>query len=142
MPTSANASTSAGISSRAAPKRQPAAPQAIAETSISTGPGRGGARPGRLLEQLLVAFGARDQPGLERLPRERAEAAADGGQRCDGRAHSPRAARRMTSSGGSQPVQRSNDRAPCRTSSSRPSTSGRPAASATSASGVGEPSAR
>ena len=53
------------------------------------------------------ALRARDQPRLERLPRERAEPAADGGERGDGRAHSPRAARRMTSSGGSMPVQRS-----------------------------------
>ena len=52
---------------------------------------------------------ARDQPRLERLPDERAEPAADGGERGDGRAHSPRAARRMTSSGGSMPVQRSNE---------------------------------
>ncbi len=37
MPTSANASTSAGISSRVAPKRSPAAPQAIALTSITIG---------------------------------------------------------------------------------------------------------
>ena len=37
MPTSAKASTSAGISSRVAPKRSPTAPQAIAETSMRTG---------------------------------------------------------------------------------------------------------
>ena len=106
------------------------------------GRARDAPRPGRLLEKLVVALRAGGDPGLERLPGERAEATADRGQRADGSAHSPRAARRMTSSGGSMPVQRRNDRAPCRTSNSSPSTTGSPAAPAAAASGVGEPSAR
>ncbi len=103
MPTSANASSSAGISSRVAPKRRPAAPQAMRRDASTSRAREVIARvQARLLEQLVgvvepassAAARADARRALPTPPPTRGE----GG---DGGAHSPRAARRMTSSGGS-----------------------------------------
>jgi hypothetical protein len=53
-----------------------------------------------------------------------------------------RIAARMTSTGGGTPVQRSNEAAPCRTSTSSPSTTRQPAAPAAATRAVGRPSGR
>ena len=88
-------------SSRVAPKRSPAAPQASAESASDDRARRDAQRPGGLLDRILGVAGRAG--GSSGCQASAASAAADGGERGDGRVHSPRAARRMTSSGGSTP---------------------------------------
>ena len=91
------------------------------------------------VDRVAVELEPGGQPGHDRD--ERGPVRLAGGFQSEAHERESSAAR-MTSIGADSPVQRSNDAAPWRTSTSRPSTTVQPAARAAATSAVGSPSSR